>query len=45
MRLRARFEFESKYTAEANYAQLIDIYEVAIGSCPVALRLWQSAAV
>ncbi len=45
MRLRARFEFESKYTAEANYARLIDIYEVAIGSCPVAPRLWQSAAV
>jgi len=45
MRLCARSEFERKYTAEANYAQLIDIYEAAIGSCPVALRLWQAAAV
>jgi glycosyltransferase involved in cell wall biosynthesis len=45
MRLRARSEFERKYTAEANYAQLLDIYEAAMASCPAALRLWQSAAV
>jgi glycosyltransferase involved in cell wall biosynthesis len=33
MRLRARMEFERKYTAEANYARLVDIYEEAIGDC------------
>jgi glycosyltransferase involved in cell wall biosynthesis len=45
MRTCARAEYERKYTAEANYTQLIDIYEAAMGSCPVALRLQQSAAV
>jgi glycosyltransferase involved in cell wall biosynthesis len=45
MRLRARSEFERKYTADANYARLLDIYEAAMASLPAALRLWQSAAV
>jgi len=31
MRLRARAVYERKYTAEANYARLISIYETALG--------------
>jgi glycosyltransferase involved in cell wall biosynthesis len=34
MRLHARSEFERKYTAEANYARLLDVYEAAMASCP-----------
>ena len=45
MRLRARSEFERKYTAEANYARLLDVYEAAIASLPMQVHLRQSAAV
>lgn len=33
LRLRARMEYERKYTADANYGRLVAIYEEAIGSC------------
>lgn len=33
MRLKARFEYLSKYTARMNYALLADIYRAAIGTC------------
>jgi glycosyltransferase involved in cell wall biosynthesis len=45
MRISARSEFERKYTAEANYARLIAIYEGALGSCPMPAQLWHSAAI
>ncbi|OZH53552.1 glycosyl transferase family 1 [Hydrocoleum sp. CS-953] len=32
MRLKARAEFEAKYTAQENYRQLMDIYKLAIAS-------------
>jgi glycosyltransferase involved in cell wall biosynthesis len=39
LRLRARMEFERKYTAEANYARLVAIYEEAIESCAMETDL------
>jgi len=45
IRFQARSEFERKYTAEANYAHLIAIYEGALGSCPMPAQLWHSAAI
>ena len=39
MRLRARAEYEEKYTAEANYARLMAIYEKALEISPARARL------
>jgi len=35
MGLRARAEYERKYTAEANYSHLMTVYETALGCSPV----------
>jgi glycosyltransferase involved in cell wall biosynthesis len=45
MRLRARSEFERRYTAEANYARLLDVYEAAMASCPMQVNFREPAAV